>query len=94
MLYIINRKIYIHPKSENWYKNLVIQLVKQLVLISPLKNQIWKAIFDLEYALLNRLVTYNFPFFLTNQCNSNLLRLSYQTVRFVGVSQPFYSTNG
>ena len=23
-------KIYIHPKSENWYKNLVIQLVKQL----------------------------------------------------------------
>ena len=29
----INRligKIYIHPKSENWYKNLVIQLVKQL----------------------------------------------------------------
>ena len=22
--------IYIHPKSENWYKNLVIQLVKQL----------------------------------------------------------------
>lgn len=29
----INRlieKIYIHPKSENWYKNLVIQLMKQL----------------------------------------------------------------
>ena len=24
------KKIYIHPKSENWYKNLVIQLVKQL----------------------------------------------------------------
>ena len=23
-------KIYIHPKSENWYKNLVIQLLKQL----------------------------------------------------------------
>jgi hypothetical protein len=23
-------KIYIHPKSENWYKNLVIQLVKEL----------------------------------------------------------------
>jgi 3-isopropylmalate dehydratase small subunit len=23
-------KIYIHPKSENWYKNLVIDLVKQL----------------------------------------------------------------
>jgi hypothetical protein len=23
-------KIYIHPKSENWYKNLVIQLVKNL----------------------------------------------------------------
>ena len=23
-------KIYIHPKSENWYKNLVIRLVKQL----------------------------------------------------------------
>jgi hypothetical protein len=23
-------KIYIHPKSENWYKNLVIELVKQL----------------------------------------------------------------
>ncbi|MBU7570565.1 MAG: hypothetical protein KAF41_07950, partial [Flavobacterium sp.] len=23
-------KIYIHPKSENWYKNLVIQLVGQL----------------------------------------------------------------
>jgi hypothetical protein len=23
-------KIYIHPKSENWYKNLVIQLVEQL----------------------------------------------------------------
>ena len=26
----LNGKIYIHPKSENWYKNLVIQLVKQL----------------------------------------------------------------
>ena len=24
------KKIYIHPKSENWYKNLVIQLVEQL----------------------------------------------------------------
>jgi hypothetical protein len=23
-------KIYIHPKSENWYKNLVIQLMEQL----------------------------------------------------------------
>jgi hypothetical protein len=23
-------KIYIHPKSENWYKNLVIELVKRL----------------------------------------------------------------
>jgi hypothetical protein len=23
-------KIYIHPKSENWYKDLVINLVKQL----------------------------------------------------------------
>jgi hypothetical protein len=23
-------KIYIHPKSENWYKNLVIQLMQQL----------------------------------------------------------------
>ena len=23
-------RIYIHPKSENWYKNLVIQLVKKL----------------------------------------------------------------
>jgi hypothetical protein len=23
-------KIYIHPKSENWYKNLVIQLVSKL----------------------------------------------------------------
>jgi hypothetical protein len=23
-------KIYIHPKSENWYKNLVIQLVSEL----------------------------------------------------------------
>jgi hypothetical protein len=23
-------RIYIHPKSENWYKNLVIQLMEQL----------------------------------------------------------------
>lgn len=23
-------KIYIHPKSENWYKNLVIELVQRL----------------------------------------------------------------
>jgi hypothetical protein len=27
---LLIEKIYIHPKSENWYKNLVIQLVKQL----------------------------------------------------------------
>ena len=27
---VLIEKIYIHPKSENWYKNLVIQLVKQL----------------------------------------------------------------
>jgi hypothetical protein len=33
-------KIYIHPKSENWYKNLVIQLVKQLGFDLLLKNQI------------------------------------------------------
>ena len=29
-IYRLIGKIYIHPKSENWYKNLVIQLVKQL----------------------------------------------------------------
>lgn len=27
---VLIEKIYIHPKSENWYKNLVIQLVKEL----------------------------------------------------------------
>ncbi len=29
-IHTLIEKIYIHPKSENWYKNLVIQLVKQL----------------------------------------------------------------
>lgn len=33
-------KIYIHPKSENWYKKLVIQLVSELGLILKLKNLI------------------------------------------------------
>ncbi len=39
-------RIYIHPKSENWYKNLVIQLVKQLGFDFPIEKS------DLESDIL------------------------------------------
>lgn len=43
---ILIERIYIHPKSENWYKNLVIQLMKQLGFDFPIEKS------DLESDIL------------------------------------------
>ncbi len=57
------KKIYIHPKSENWYKNLVIQLVKQLGFDFTIEKSDLESDILIYNYILNWLVSNYFPFF-------------------------------
>jgi hypothetical protein len=57
------KKSYIHPKSENWYKNLVIQLVKQLGFDFTIeKIRFGKRYFDLNQKKLQKKLQLDEPF--------------------------------